>query len=64
MVNKSEQEWKKDLTPDQYHVLREKGTEPAFTGEFVNTNDQGMYVCSACGNELFSSETKFDAGCG
>lgn len=63
-INKTETEWKKELTPDQYHVLREKGTEPAFTGEYVNTNDKGMYVCAACGNELFSSETKFDAGCG
>jgi peptide-methionine (R)-S-oxide reductase len=64
MINKSEQEWKNELTPQQYHVLREKGTEPAFSGEFVNTNDKGMYVCVACDNELFSSETKFDAGCG
>jgi peptide-methionine (R)-S-oxide reductase len=64
MVTKSEQEWKKELTPEEYRVLREKGTEPAFTGEYVNTNDKGMYVCAACGIELFSSETKFDAGCG
>ncbi len=64
MLNKSEQEWRKKLTPEQYRVLREKGTEPAFTGEYVNTNEKGMYVCAACGNELFSSETKFDAGCG
>lgn len=61
---KTEDEWKKGLTPEQYHVLREKGTEPAFSGEYVNTNDKGMYVCAACGNELFSSDTKFDAGCG
>jgi peptide-methionine (R)-S-oxide reductase len=63
-VNKTEAEWKQSLTPEQYHILREKGTEPAFTGEYVKTNDKGMYVCSACGNELFSSDTKFDAGCG
>lgn len=64
MIEKSEQDWKKDLTPAQYHVLREKGTEPAFTGEYVKTTDKGLYVCTACGNELFTSETKFDAGCG
>jgi peptide-methionine (R)-S-oxide reductase len=64
MVTKNEQEWKRQLTPEQYRVLRKKGTESAFSGEFVNTNDKGMYVCAACGNELFSSETKFDAGCG
>lgn len=64
MITKDEQEWKKELTPEQYRVLREKGTETAFTGEYVNTNEKGMYVCAACGNELFSSETKFDAGCG
>lgn len=64
MITKTEQEWEKELTPEQYRVLREKGTEPAFTGEYVNTNEKGMYVCAACGNELFSSETKFDAGCG
>ncbi|MCX6743901.1 MAG: peptide-methionine (R)-S-oxide reductase MsrB [Candidatus Parcubacteria bacterium] len=64
MIVKTEQEWKKELPPEQYRVLREKGTESAFTGEYVNTTDKGMYVCAACGNELFSSETKFDAGCG
>jgi peptide-methionine (R)-S-oxide reductase len=63
-INKTEAEWKKELTPEQYRVLREKGTEPAFIGEYVNANDKGMYVCAACGNELFSSDTKFDADCG
>jgi peptide-methionine (R)-S-oxide reductase len=63
-IQKPEAEWRKILTPEQYGVLRQKGTEPAFSGEYVNTNEKGMYVCSACGNELFSSDTKFDAGCG
>ena len=60
----SEEEWKKKLTPEQYHVLREKGTEAPFTGKFYKTTDNGMYVCGACGQELFSSDTKFDSDCG
>lgn len=63
-MNKSEEEWKQELTPEQYHVLREKGTEPPFTGKFYNNHDTGMYVCGACGNELFSSTDKFDSGSG
>ena len=63
-VNKSEEEWKKQLTPEQYEVLRLKGTERAFTGKFESKWDSGIYVCAACGNELFNSNSKFDAGCG
>ncbi|MCP6720278.1 MAG: peptide-methionine (R)-S-oxide reductase MsrB [Patescibacteria group bacterium] len=61
---KTEEEWKKELTPEGYHVMREAGTEPAFTGEYHNTKEKGTYRCRACGNELFSSETKFDSGTG
>ena len=63
-INKSEDEWKKELSPDQYHVLREKGTERPFTGKYYLNKEKGMYVCGACGNELFTSEMKFDSGCG
>lgn len=61
---KSEEEWKKQLSPEQYYVLREKGTERPFTGKFEAHWDKGIYTCAACGNELFNSNTKFDAGCG
>lgn len=61
---KSESEWKKKLTPQQYNVLREKGTEPAFTGKYVHSKENGAYMCAACGAELFSSDTKFDSGTG
>ncbi len=57
-------EWKEKLTPEQYHVLREKGTEAPGTGKYVHTKDKGMYVCAACGTELFSSDAKFDSGTG
>lgn len=60
----SEGEWKKKLTPEQYHILREKGTEPPFTGEYVHNKEKGKYLCAGCGNELFSSETKFDSHSG
>jgi peptide-methionine (R)-S-oxide reductase len=60
----SEDEWKKRLTREQYHVLREKGTEIPFTGKFVHTQDKGMYTCAACGTKLFSSDAKFDSGTG
>jgi peptide-methionine (R)-S-oxide reductase len=63
-VVKTEEEWKKELTPEQFNVLRQKGTERAFTGEFWNSHTPGMYRCAGCGLELFSSETKFDSGCG
>ena len=60
----SEEEWKKRLTSQRYRVLRQKGTEPAFTGELLNNKDKGMYVCAGCGAELFSSDTKFESGSG
>jgi peptide-methionine (R)-S-oxide reductase len=61
---KNEEEWRKKLTPDQYHVLREKGTEAPFTGEYVHTDAKGMFACAACGNPLFSTDTKFNSGTG
>lgn len=64
IINKSEEEWKKELTPEQYHVLREKGTELPFSGKYTTVFEKGMYACAACNAELFSSDTKFDAGCG
>lgn len=63
-VTKTEEEWKKVLSPEEYHVLREKGTEPAFSGKYLKNKKTGTYVCAGCGNELFSSETKFDSGTG
>ena len=63
-VEKSDQEWREELTPEQYKILRKKGTEPPFTGKYVNTKDDGIYRCGACGAELFSSDTKFDSGTG
>jgi peptide-methionine (R)-S-oxide reductase len=63
-IQKTDAEWRKELTPEQYHLAREKGTEPPFTGEYYNSHEKGMYKCAACGNELFSSETKFDSGTG
>jgi len=63
-IEKTNEEWKKTLTPEQYHVLREKGTERAFTGIYADTHDPGVYKCAGCGNELFSSETKFESGSG
>ena len=61
---KTEAEWKNELTPARYRVMREGGTEPAFTGEYWNTKDKGKYLCGVCGNELFSSDAKFDSGTG
>jgi peptide-methionine (R)-S-oxide reductase len=63
-VIKTEEQWRKELTPEQYRVLREKGTEMPFSGEYENTTTPGMYRCAACGQELFLSDTKFDSGCG
>lgn len=63
-VVKSEEEWKKILTPEEFSVLRKKGTEPPFTSRYVHHTKKGLYVCAGCGNELFSSETKFDSGSG
>ena len=63
-VKKTEEEWRRELTPEQYHVLREKGTERAFTGKYHATKEPGTYRCAACGAELFTSGTKFDSGTG
>jgi peptide-methionine (R)-S-oxide reductase len=63
-IKKSPDELKEQLTPEQYHVTQEKGTERAFTGEYWNSKQAGMYRCVVCGNELFSSDTKFDSGTG
>lgn len=63
-LKKSEAEWRKELTPEEYKVLREKGTERAFTGKYNDFKEKGIYACAACGQELFSSETKFDSGTG
>jgi peptide-methionine (R)-S-oxide reductase len=63
-IVKSDTEWKKELTPAQFHILREKSTEPAFTGEYWNNHARGTYVCAADGNPLFSSDTKFESGTG
>jgi peptide-methionine (R)-S-oxide reductase len=60
----SKDEWKKKLTKEQYEVLREKGTEPAFTGKYWNQHERGVYKCAGCGTPLFSSETKFESGSG
>ncbi len=63
-IVKSDDEWRKLLTPEQFEVTRRKGTERAFTGRYWDFHDQGVYLCVCCGNELFDSETKFDSGCG
>ncbi len=63
-VNKTEEEWRQQLTPEQVEVTRRKGTERAFTGKYYNCKEEGIYVCICCGNDLFSSETKYDSGTG
>jgi len=64
MKNKPDKYWRENLTPEQYHVLRQKGTERPFTGKFYLNHDSGMYTCAACGTPIFSSDTKFDSDCG
>ncbi len=63
-MNKKKDEWKVTLSPEQFKVLRECGTEPPFTGKYVNHKNDGIYVCAGCGNELFSSDTKYESGSG
>ncbi|API60483.1 peptide-methionine (R)-S-oxide reductase [Tardibacter chloracetimidivorans] len=63
-IDKADAQWREELDPSQYHVLREAGTEPAFTGKYWNNHDQGIYRCAGCGAVLFTSDTKFDSGTG
>ncbi len=63
-VEKSDEEWKKELSPEEYRVLREKGTERPFTGRYYKKKDRGVYMCAGCGSELFSSQDKYDSGSG
>ena len=63
-VRKTEEEWRGELTPEQYRITREKGTEPAFTGEYWDHKEEGVYRCVACGAPLFGSETKYESGTG
>ena len=63
-VTKTEVQWREELTPEQYQVLRQAGTEPAFTGKYWDCHDDGMYRCAACGAPLFASDTKFESGTG
>jgi peptide-methionine (R)-S-oxide reductase len=63
-IEKTDAEWRAQLTPEQYHIVRQKGTEPAFTGALYQNHDDGVYHCVACGAELFTSDTKFESGSG
>ena len=63
-ISKSDAEWRRLLNPIQYHILRERGTESPFSGQYIHNYDRGIYVCAGCGNELFSSDTKFDSRTG
>lgn len=63
-VEKSDAEWREQLTPEQYRILRQQGTERAFTGPYWNSKDKGLYRCAGCNEPLFLSDTKFDSGCG
>ena len=63
-IEKTDAEWRAELTPEQYHVLREKGTERPFEGEYDHTFEPGKYQCAGCGEELFKSDAKYDSGCG
>jgi peptide-methionine (R)-S-oxide reductase len=61
---KSEKDWRKELTAEQFEILRQKGTEPAFTGKYLKNKETGKYLCAGCGSELFTSDTKYDSGSG
>ena len=63
-LSKSDREWQRELSPEEFRITRQKGTEPAFTGKYWNTKQDGTYVCRCCGEPLFTSETKYDSGCG
>ena len=63
-ISKSEDEWRRELTPEQFHILRQKGTERAFTGEYAHSKTPGVYRCAGCGQELFAAEAKFESGSG
>jgi len=63
-ITKTDEEWRRELSFEQYRVLREKGTEPAFTGKYAGHKEKGTYLCAGCGTELFSSETKYESGSG
>jgi len=63
-IYKTEEEWKNKLTPEEYAILRDKGTERPFSGKYLNMKEEGMFTCKACGNQLFSSDTKFDSDTG
>jgi peptide-methionine (R)-S-oxide reductase len=63
-IEKTDEEWRRELTPEQYRIMREKGTERAFTGEYNAEKRAGTYLCAACGNDLFTSDTKYDSGSG
>lgn len=63
-IEKTDEQWREELTPEQYEVLRRAGTEAPFTGEYVHNKDTGMYQCAGCGADLFSSDTKFESGTG
>lgn len=64
MIDKSEEEWKRELSEEEYEVLRKKGTEPPFSGKYYKHDEKGTYVCKACGEELFQSDTKYESGSG
>jgi len=63
-ITKTDEEWREELSPEQYHIMRQKGTERAFTGIYWDNHDKGVYLCAGCGLELFDADTKFDSGTG